>query len=99
MYKRQLPCDRIKLINLDNPTTPSQTLNVNKTINMYISFNSIDKNTENIQNNLKIINSSLNKLIITCFRFKHREVMPDINIIKYNKGNDKFICFNSLKKI
>lgn len=76
-----LPWERIKMIRHDNPSTPSQTLKVKKINNIYKSLITNDNKNEKQQNNLKMINSNLNKLIMICLWFQHKEIKPLINMI------------------
>lgn len=67
---------------MDSPTTPSQTLKIKKINNIYDSENIFVNKKVNIQNNLKIINSSLKRLNIICLRAKHKDKIPEQYIIK-----------------
>lgn len=90
---------RIIETKIDNPKAPSHTLKVKNIILKNLSklnkFKYINKN----KNNLKTINSKLNKVESKCLRFETNTITPLKNKNKgKNQLNNVNICFNSLTK-
>lgn len=84
---------------MERPKAPSQTLKVKNIILKYVSWLYIFKYINKNKNNLKTINSKLNKVDNKCFRLETNIITPLKN--KY-KGKNQLInvniSFNSLIK-